>query len=320
MVANATTAEPGWPALVDRFLEDLREEDRSEHTRRNYRDDLLQFAAWYRGRYGEDPELGRLAKRDVLEWRDEVKAKGGRRARAGDPAREAKVSTVNRKVAALRSFFRWAAEHDLGVRFDPPKPRKKEGSREPRSLTDEQRKALIRAVEDSHDTRDILLIRAGLDGGLRVAEMAGLKWSMVHITERKGSMTVVGKGEKPRTVGLTKPLRYAFLEHGYQRHRGKDKPVFDGPRGGLSIRGIQDIIERHLRRARVGKQVGIEGASAHSLRHTCADFLLNHPDPDKRLSVPEVAEILGHSDIKTTMIYVRPQKGRLSDRMAAIDD
>jgi integrase/recombinase XerC len=319
MVANATTAEPGWTDLVDRFLEDLREEkERSEHTRRNYGDDLLQFAAWYRGRHGDDPELGRLTKGDVRDWRDEVKARGGRRKKASDPAREAKGSTVNRKLAALRSFFRWAAEHDLGVRFDPPKPRKEPGAREPRSLTAEQRKALIKAVEDSHDTRDILLIRCGLNAGLRVAEMAGLKWSKVHITDgqRKGHMDVVGKGDKPRTVDLVKPLRYAFLEHGYQRHRGKDKPVFEGLRGGLSIRGIQDIIERYGKRARVGKQVGLEGFSAHCLRHTAADWLLN----DQGLTVPEVQQILGHSDVKTTMTYLRPQKGRLSERMAEMDD
>ena len=124
-----------------------------------------------------------------------------------------------------------------------------------------------------------------------------------------------GKGNKQRAVDLTKSLRHAFLEHGYERHRGKDKPVFEGQRGGLSIRGIQDIIERYAASARVGKRVGLDGCTAHTLRHTCADWLLN----EVGLSVPEVAEILGHADIKTTMIYLAPHKGRLSDRMAAIE-
>jgi integrase len=147
--------------------------------------------------------------------------------------------------------------------------------------------------------------------------MAALRWSDVKVTERKGSLLVrSGKGNKERTIDLTKSLRHAFLEHRYERNRGKDKPVFENWRGaGLSVRGIQDIIERLAASTRIGKRIGLDGCTAHTLRHTCADWLLN----EVGLSVPEVSEILGHSDLKTTMIYLAPHKGRLADRMAAID-
>jgi integrase len=315
--------EPTWTEMVDRFATFLEEEERSPHTVRNYRDDLHAFAAWYAGRYGEEPRLDALAKRDVLDWKESIERTGGRKGRDDEGgrtvAREAQLPTVNRKLAAVRSFFRWAQSHDLGVRFDPPRPRKRGRRAKPKSLEADQRRALMRAVESSRGkrgTRDVLLFRCGLDGGLRVAEMAGLKWSRVTITPRKGEMIVEGKGKKARTVPLTASLRRAFLEHGYEQHRGKDRAVFEGQRGGLSIRGIQDIIERYGRGVRVGKEVGLDGFSAHTLRHTCADWLLN----DQGLTVPEVAEILGHADIKTTGIYLTPQKGRLEKRMAAIDD
>src|SRR6185437_6956258 len=126
------------------------------------------------------------------------------------------------------------------------------------SLEPDERKALLRAVEGRQSTRDILLIRTGLEAGLRVAELAALRWPDVKLSERKGQLTVRrGKGNTQRVVDLTKSLRNAFLEHGYERHRGKDRPVFDGRNGALSVRGIQDIIERYAGITRIGKRVGL---------------------------------------------------------------
>jgi integrase len=308
--------KPSWSDHLDQFLAHLHDEEKSAHTQRNYRDDLRAFAAWHRDHNrGHDPQLAYLAKRDLLDWKDHLERQGGRPDHQGN-ARAAALATVNRKLSALRSFVRWAQELGLSPLFDPPRPRRRQGRSRPRSLEPDQRKALIRTVEARGDTRDILLIRTGLEAGLRVSEMAALKWSDVKISERKGTLLVRhGKGNKERTVDLTKSLRTAFLEHGYQRHRGQDKPVFDGQRGGLSVRGIQDIVERLAGITRLGKRVGLDGCTVHTLRHTCADWLLN----EVGLSVPEVAEILGHSDIKTTMIYLAPHQGRLADRMATIE-
>jgi site-specific recombinase XerD len=306
-----------WSDLIERFVAWMHEEEKSAHTIRNYRDDLDVFTRWFRARFGEDPEIDRLTKSDLLDWKAAIEKEGGRKDADGNP-RAAKLATVNRKLAAVRKFFAWAREHGHGIRFDPPKPRRQHARPKPKSLEADQRRALIRAVESKNSTRDILLIRTGLEAGLRVAELAALLWSDVRISERKGKLTIrQGKGNKQREVDLTKSLRHAFLEHGYERHRGKDRPVFDGQRTDrpLSVRGIQDIIERYAASARVGKRVGLDGCTAHTLRHTCADWLLN----EVGLSVPEVAEILGHSDIKTTMIYLAPHKGRLADRMASVE-
>jgi integrase/recombinase XerC len=312
----AQTTPPSWSDRVDQFLAHLRELERSEHTLRNYRDDVLGFAGWYRDENRqEEPELARISKSDFLAWKDHIE-KHGRQDRQGT-YRAAALNTVNRKLSALRAFVEWARELGLvDPRVDAPKPRRRHGRPKPKSLEPEERKALIRWVESRHDTRDILLVRVGLEGGLRVSEMADLLWSDVKVSERKGEMKVRhGKGNKERIVPLTKSLRNAFLEHGYNRHRGKDQPVFDGQRGGLSIRGIQDIVERLAAKTTVGKRIGLDGCTVHTLRHTCADWLLN----EKEMSVPEVQEILGHDDPKTTMIYLAPHKGRLADRMAAIE-
>jgi integrase len=303
-----TAAEPTWPTLVDQFAAYLEEEERSPHTIRNYRDDLAVFAAWYRARYdGDEPQLGRLTKRDLVEWKQALEATGGRHgARASLP-------TVNRKLAALRSFFRWAMDQDLGVRFDPPKPARRQGTPQPRWLERSEERALVAAVEAANSARDAAILWLGLHGGLRVSEMQALDWEDVTISERKGELKVrKGKGAKERVVKLSKTLRHALLDFGGGRRKG---PVLTGQRGRLSVRGLQDILERHGRAARVGKRVGLEDFSAHVLRHTCARRMLAAGVP-----ITDVAAHLGHSDTKTTMGYLTPKDRDLIKAVEALDE
>src|SRR5262249_54479114 len=183
---------PSWSACVDRFDAHLEEEEKSVHTRRVYRDTLLAFCGWHRESRGEDPDVGSVSKRDALDWKDHIE-RTGRADRQGN-VRPAALATVNKKLSALRTFIRWAKDEGLAdPRLDAPKPRRRHGRPRPKSLEPEERKALIRAVEARHDTRDILLVRIGLEAGLRVAEMAALRWADVKISERKGTLLVHGK-------------------------------------------------------------------------------------------------------------------------------
>src|SRR5205823_14283729 len=151
------------------------------------------------------------------------------------------------------------------VRFDPPKPQKRQAKPEPRWLEKAEERALIAAVEASNSARDVAILWLGLHGGLRVSEMQALDLPDVTISERKGELRVrKGKGAKQRDIKLSKTLRHALLDLGGGRRNG---PVLTGQRGRLSIRGIQDIAERYGRAARVGKTVGLEGFSIHVLRH-----------------------------------------------------
>jgi integrase len=300
-------AHEAWSALVAEFLVSLEESERSGHTIRGYRDELAHFARWYADRHDEEPALGSLSKRDVLDWKGALEASGGR---AGG---RAELPTVNRKLAALRSFFRWAQARDLGVRFEPPKPQKRQGPPDPRWLEPTEERALVAAVETANSARDVAILYLGLHGGLRVSEMQALDWEDVSISERKGELVVrKGKGAKERAVKLSKTLRHALLDWGGGSKQG---PILTGQRGRLSIRGIQDIIERYGRAARVGKRVGLEDFSAHVLRHTCARRLL-----DRGVPITDVAAHLGHSDVKTTQGYLTPKGADLARAVEALDD
>ena len=112
MDANGPDAK-AWSDLVKRFLTWLQEEERSAHTIRNYGDDLAVFTGWYRARFGEEPDIDRLTKRDLLDWKDAIEKEGGRKDADGNP-RAAKLATVNRKLAAVRKFFAWARSMATG--------------------------------------------------------------------------------------------------------------------------------------------------------------------------------------------------------------
>ena len=191
---------PGWSDRVAEFIDHLEDEQRSTHTCRNYRDDLMAFAGWYRGQHdGEDPRLADLSKRDVLAWKKDVEDSGGRSGRAS-------TATVNRKVAAFNSFLKWAQDRELAPQFTAVKPNKSQRSREPKSLAPEARRAFVRTVTESGNRQHILIMRMGLDGGLRVSEMTSLTWSHIKITDRKGHMDVIGKGNKARKVPMTQAV------------------------------------------------------------------------------------------------------------------
>jgi integrase/recombinase XerC len=298
----AVTPTPDWQRAVDQFQAHLEEEERSGHTIRNYTDDLAFFAGWFRQRYGEEPQPDQLTKRDIVDWKQQVEARGGRE------GKEAALQTVNRKLAAIRAFLRWAQDQELAPHFDPPKPRKRQGKPKPRWLEPAEERALWAAVEASHNRRDIAIIGLGIHTGLRVSEMAGLLKSDITISERKGTLKVRhGKGNKEREIPLNADIRRILLDLGGGQWDRKDVPVLPGQRGPLKVRAIQDVVEKYGRRARVGKRVGLEHCSAHALRHTFGRRLA-----EKGVPLADIAELMGHSDPKTTLGYLTPRRENLA--------
>ena len=300
---------PTWLQSVDRFVAYLEEEERSSHTVRNYQDDLLAFDSWYRGQYEMEPELSTIGKRDVVDWKKSVETAGGRGG-AG-----AALATVNRKLAAVRSFLRWAQDHELAPQFEPPKPQKRQSKPAPRWLEKAEERALVAAVETSQNDRDIAILWLGLHGGLRVSEMAALNCSDAKITDRKGELLIrKGKGAKQRTIKLSKTLRNALL--GLIGNHREASPILKNKAGRrVTIRGLQDIAERYGRQTRVGKRVGLDDFSIHVLRHTCARRML-----EKGIPITDVAEHLGHSDTKTTMGYLTPKDRDLVKAVESLDE
>jgi site-specific recombinase XerD len=289
------------PALVDlppwlqSFLDRLAAEDLSAATRRGYRYDLLQFAAWYAALYGTPPDLPRLTEHDVIAWRQHMIAR-----------RQLKATTINRRLEAVRRLLRWAeatgavaANVAAGVRTI-----RLTGDRQPVGLTAAEVHGLLRAAgESSHGLarRNYALVQLMLQTGLRIGEVAALRRADITVRERAGALRVRhGKGLKDREVPLNATARRA-LRQVFERDPAParpEEPVFRSTCGEpLPVRSIQNTIAGLVRRAGL-KRAGI---SAHSLRHTFAlAWLRQHPG-----KLVELAQLLGHESLDTTAVYTR---------------
>jgi integrase/recombinase XerC len=299
-MGKTTAKAPTWAAAVDRFVLDLAERERSEHTRANYREDLEAFAGWYESKYHDPPTLALLAPSELREWRAHLRDE-----------RKMEPATVNRKLAALRSLLRWAESEGIAPEIAVPRSLR-QVKPPPRWLDRKQQRALVRAVEKSGRARDVGLVKLLLHTGLRVEEAVDLKWTDVKVRERSGTLTVrKGKGRKQRDVPLNAEARAALVELKSAGPR-KAPEVLHGQRGPLSIRGVQAILSQY------GGPAKIEDLSPHVLRHTFGKNLA-----DAGTAIQVIADLMGHESLETTRRYVQPGHEDLAaavEKLAGGDD
>ena len=299
------------PALV-RFLRSLAARDTSVHTQRAYATAVGGYLAWLATR-GND-------------WR--APARADLRAYLAVLGEDHARTTVAQRLAAIRSFHRWATRNDLapgdpwGAIATPRLPR-----RLPRVLEIEQVGRLLAAVDAQLAAppgpdparaavrialalRDRALVETAYAAGLRISELAAANLGSLDL--RRGEVRVLGKGRKERIGLLGRPAQAAlaeYLEDGRPvllDRRGVDTPppveVFLNHHGApLGVRGLRYRLDRLRRRA--GLPVGV---SPHTLRHSFATHLL-----DGGADLRVVQELLGHENLATTQIYTHVSPGRL---------
>lgn len=182
----------------------------------------------------------------------------------------------------------------------------------PRSLSAEEQKRFLRAVERSSEVRDRAIALLLFYAGLRIGELCGLDVEDVAVTARKGQVVVrSGKGDSYREVILNSEVRVALSAWLATRREWpkaeNNAAVFLSRRGGrLSTRAV-DLIVRKL-----GEKANLDGPlSAHALRHTCVTNLVR-----AGADLVLVAEIAGHRRLETTRRYSLPSA---ADRKAAME-
>ena len=287
-------ASPGaagrFEGLVLDFLSYLElERGLSRNTLSAYRTDLLQY-----GEFLADRDADALAARpaDIADFLADLAAGSGR------PACSA--STVHRKAACLRSFYKHLRRDEL-IADDPTAalstPRR--AKKLPQVLNYSEVQKLLAAPRGDEPTvlRDRALLEVMYACGLRASETTGLE--MADLDLRQGFLRARGKGSKERLVPLG---RKAIAAIGAYLHGGRPKLVgerheaklFVNFRGGpLSRQGLYKIVKRHARAAGLAGQM-----SPHTLRHSFATHLLAGG-----CDLRAVQEMLGHADISTTQMY-----------------
>ncbi|HSR12167.1 MAG TPA: tyrosine recombinase XerC [Thermodesulfobacteriota bacterium] len=292
--------------LIEKFLEHLRiERNASAHTIRNYASDLEQFRAFLRGtglHGGKDGDVS-VEKIDHLAIR----------AYLSRIYREHKKSSLARKLAAQRSFFRYLV--DRGVLDQSPAEivaTPKQEKNLPSFLSVDEAFSLVGAPDASTTwgARDRAILETLYSCGVRVSELAGLSDGDVDFT--LGVVRVYGKGAKERIVPIGEkaqealraylPKRDAVLER--LKQKAPRAPLFINVRGKrLTTRSIARVVHKHVQGSRLWRKV-----SPHSLRHTFATHLL-----DQGADLRAIQELLGHVSLSTTQRYTHVSMDKLME-------
>ncbi|MGV8907959.1 MAG: tyrosine recombinase XerC [Propionicimonas sp.] len=299
----ADSLTPEARALLGAFTEHLRlERGLSAHTIRAYTGDLTNLFAHVSRVADGDPGQVKLA--DLRTWLANLYAGGADR------------STLQRRSAAVRTFFAWA-QRTGRVATDPAQALRspKVDRRLPPTVEVEQARSLLEGLaarvneaDDAADVaarrRDLAIVEVLYASGVRVSELCGL--DLGDIDSQRGLLRVLGKGGKERTVPLGGPairaLEAWLATRSLLSAPGSGQAVFVGDRGArIDPRVVRRLVHRALAMVPDAPDLG-----PHGLRHAMATHLL-----EGGADLRSVQEILGHSSLATTQLYTHVSGDRL---------
>lgn len=214
--------------------------------------------------------------------------------------RDNNAATRARKASTLRVYFRYLTntKHILtdnpAVELETPKTKKSL----PRFLTLEESLKLLSVVDGDYKERDYCIITFFLNCGMRLSELCSLNLTSFG---ENGSMTLLGKGNKERTVYLNQACIDALEKYLPTRpvdgvlQKDKNALFLSKFKKRISNKTVQHIVYSNLEKAGLGDR----GLSVHKLRHTAATLMYQHGNVDIRI----LKDILGHANLGTTQIY-----------------
>ncbi len=276
---------------VGRFLRFLSaERNASTLTVKSYREDLGHLASYLGDAYGGDvPDAGHVTTLDLRGYLAHLHAE------------QYAKTTIARRLAALRSFFRFG-QREGWAKTNPAKPlRTPRKSRHlPHFLSTEEIGKLLEApsAKNAAGLRDRAILETLYSAGLRVSELVGLNDGDLDFAS--DVLRVRGKGKRERlspigsyaSAALTAWLDERVLSP--KEKQGPLAPVFVSRLGRrLTTRSVGRMLEKYL------KLTGLDlRTSPHTLRHSFATHLL-----DRGADIRSVQELLGHKSLVTTQIY-----------------
>ncbi len=287
-------------SAAERYLAELRRQNASPHTIRNYASDLAQFVEYFSPPESSAPAPAQIDSLQLREWLGSLYELN------------LNVISIRRKLAAVRSLFRFLLREgtvpsNVAKLVRTPKA----PQRVPLVPTAEQTNTLVDGVavdrfERPHPERDLLIFEMLYGCGLRISELAGLNLDDFDVTERW--IVVRGKGRKERQVPYGGKAAEALTKYLAARRAKAGERALLVNHGGtrLSDRGAREIVKFYARMI-----TGDSSLHPHSLRHAYATHLLSD-GADLRA----IQELLGHARLSTTQKYTQVS---LTDLMAVYD-
>lgn len=233
-------------------------------------------------------------------------------------------TSIRRKVAALKVFFRFLEEQGIVAESPARKLRIKKPveNRVPTVLSPREIKSLLAApkaqlaaLAEARDqsaggrnryfcaVRDDVILELLFSTGIRIGELVALNVSDADLSIHR--IQITGRATRGRVVPLSQPVGEALVSYLELRNeRSLDTAALFVGRSGtrLTIYSIENIFKKHVRIADIKRHV-----TPHALRHTMAAMLVS-----SGTDIRAVQEILGHASILSTQVYTKLpiQKGR----------
>ena len=279
--------------LLKDFIVYLEIEKRySKHTLLAYQKDLEQFLEFSseRGKI----ELNKIARGDVRSWI------------VGLSDTQLENKSINRKLSALRSFFKWLKKEKIVessplLKITGPKNAKRlPGFAKESELASERIEPLF--SKDFNGLRDQVMVELFYQTGIRLSELLQLKNDQLS----QVSIKVLGKRNKERLIPISKEL--ADLIGSYcqvKQKMGLDSSFLLVTEKGnnLYAKFVYRRINHYLRRA-----TSLEKCSPHVLRHTFATHLLNNG-----AGLETLKNLLGHANLSATQVYTHNSFAQLTN-------
>jgi integrase/recombinase XerC len=285
--------------LVPAFIAYLRAERRcSEHTIKAYKEDLNQVRIFLFG-LEQSPNWLQVEAAELSRYLVWLQHRG-----------LAKTS-INRKISAIRSFYRYLRKKGWGVNH-PLKDisNLRVAEKTPRFLTAKQAEGLktLKFGEDFSGYRDKLMLGLFLWTGMRSMELIGLRLEDIDLA--RAQLRVIGKGRKARVLPLHGMLVEQFKKYLEQRSLFLEEK--GGDRNALFLNDKGEPLKSGWLYRRVRfytSELTLESyRGPHLLRHSFATWMLNNG-----ADIQAVKELLGHANLAATQVYTHVEFERMRD-------
>lgn len=272
------------------------EKNYSEHTLLNYMSDLFFFYSFCMAESIEILNIDQYVLRSYFAKLNMVE--------------KIEKRTQSRKLSSLRTFYNYLFRHEiipenpvLSVKFPKVKKRIPKNF-SPLEMTEILENTALE-IEDKNpiiQARNKAILEVFYSTGMRVSEIINCKWE--NLSSDKSQMKIVGKGNKERYVFFGKEAISALEEYSSVFNKERVGYIFRNFKGeGLTTRGVRYILEKYRR------EIGMEKTiTPHKFRHSFATDLL-----DSGADIRYVQELLGHTSLSTTQIYLTVSKEKLKE-------
>lgn len=273
--------------MINEFLNYLKfERNRSDLTIKNYGEDLRAFEEFY-GNLDSRLSWESVDSDVIRDWMESMMDKGNN------------ATSMNRRLSALRSFYRFALTRKL-VDKDPVHgvTGPKKGRPLPQFLKENEMDRLLDAeswMDSFEDVRDRTVIMTFYETGIRLSELTGLDDSMVDFSNRQ--LKVTGKRNKQRVIPFGEELLATLRDYMKCRDKEVDRQseaLFVTAKGQrMTSSQVREGVKRNL-----SKVCTLKKRTPHVLRHTFATAMLNN-----KAGIESVKKLLGHESLSTTETY-----------------